>query len=59
MYIYNCLGKYIKYEKLFELVFEQEKRKSLFEYSIISCVIIEREDYYKFKQKKFISRRRK
>ena len=49
-YIYNCLGKYIEYEKLFELEFKREKRNSLFEYSIISCVIIEREDIYKFEQ---------
>ena len=50
IYIYNCLGKYIEYEKLFELELKRAKKYSVFEYSIISAVIIEREDIYKFEQ---------
>ena len=54
LYIYNCLGKYIEYEKLFELEFRRAKNTSIFEYSIISLVIIEREDIYKFEQNRQI-----
>ena len=50
LYIYNCLGKYIEYEKLFELEFKRAKNQSIFEYIIISSAIIEREDIYKFEQ---------
>ena len=48
LYIYNILGKYIDYAKLFELEFERAKRHSLFEYSIISTAIIEREKIDEF-----------
>ena len=50
LYIYNCLGKYIEYSKLFEDEFERAKKESIFEYSIISSVIIEREDIDKFEK---------
>ena len=50
IYIYNCLGKYIEYEILFEKEFELQKKRSLFEYSIVSSVIIEREDIYQFER---------
>ena len=48
LYTYNCLGKYVEYEKLFELEFERAKRESIFEYSIISTAIIDRKNIYKF-----------
>ena len=47
-YIQNCLGKYVEYSKRFEEEFERAKKKSVFEYSIISATIIEREDIDKF-----------
>ena len=43
IYIKNCLGLYTEYMKIFEKEFERAKRESVFEYSIISLVIIERE----------------
>ena len=46
--IYNCLGKYIGYTKLFEKELERAKKESVFEFSIISATIIEREDIDKF-----------
>ena len=48
IYIYNCLGKYIDYAKLFEEEFERAKKESVFEFSIISATIIERDDIDKF-----------
>ena len=47
-YIHNCLGKYVEYAKIFEKEFERAKRDSVFEYSVISLTIIEREDIKKF-----------
>ena len=47
-YIRNCLEKYVEYSKRFEQEFERAKRNSVFEYSIISSAIIEREDIDKF-----------
>ena len=43
-YIHNCLGKYIEYSEKFEEEFERAKKDSVFEYSIISATIIEREN---------------
>ena len=49
-YIRNCLGKYVEYVKQFEQEFERAKRDSVFEYSIISLEIIEREDLINFEK---------
>ena len=49
-YIRNCLGKYVEYVKQFEQEFERAKRESVFEYSIISLEIIEREDLINFEK---------
>ena len=54
LYIYKYLGKYIEYTKLFEQEFERAKKVSIFEYSIISSVIIEREDIDKFEKNRKI-----
>ena len=48
IYIYNFLGKYIEYAKLFEEEFERAKKESVFEFSIISATIIERHDIDEF-----------
>ena len=50
IYIYNYLGKYIEYTKIFEQEFERAKRESVFEFSIISATIIEREDLDEFEE---------
>ena len=50
IYIQNCLGKYVEYAKKFEQEFERAKKNSIFEYSIISLSIIEREDINKFER---------
>ena len=42
------LTNYNEYIKLFEKDFEQRKRESIFEFSIISLVVMEREDFQKF-----------
>ena len=49
-YVKNCLGKYVEYTKQFEKEFERAKRDSVFEYSIISLSIIEREDIQNFEK---------
>ena len=49
-YIQNCLGKYVEYAQRFEEEFERAKRESVFEYSIISSTVIEREDIDKFEE---------
>ena len=51
-YIQNCLGKYNEYGKLFEKELNRAKRYSVFEYSIISSVIIEVENIDKFEKNK-------
>ena len=51
-YIQNCLGKYVEYSKKFEEEFERAKRDSVFEYSIISSAIIERENIEQFKRER-------
>ena len=43
-----CLSKYNKYMKLFNEEFEKAKKESIFEFSVTSLVIIEREDLEKF-----------
>ena len=51
-YIYNCLSKYDNYEKKLQIELERAKRESVFEYSIISSVIIEKknvDEYEKIK----------
>ena len=48
LYIYNYLGKYIEYANLFEKEFARAKKYSLFEYSVISTAIIERENIEAF-----------
>ena len=47
-YIQNCLGKYNDFVKLFENELNRAKRNSVFEYSIISSVIIEVENIDNF-----------
>ena len=57
-YIKNSLLKYNEYIKLFEKDFEVRKRNSIFEFSIISMVIMEREDFKTFKnQRKYCENR--
>ena len=46
--IYNRLLNYNNYIKLFENDFEKRRKESVFEFSIISLVVIEREDFQKF-----------
>ncbi len=46
--IYNRLLNYNQYIKLFESDFEKRRKESIFEFSIISLVVIEREDFQKF-----------
>ena len=50
--IKNRLLKYNEYIKFFEKDFEQIKRNSIFEFSIISLVIMEREDFQIFEKKR-------
>ena len=50
IHIYNCLGKYIEYTKLFQKELERAKKESVFEFSIISATIIEREEVYNFEK---------
>ena len=51
-YIKNCLLNYNEYIKLFTKDFEEKKRNSIFEFSIISLVIMEREDFQKFEKER-------
>ena len=46
------LSNYNDLIKLFNEEFEKAKRESIFEFSVISLVIIEREDFEKFKQER-------
>ena len=46
------LQKYDKYMKFFMKNFEKAKKKSIFEFSVISLVIIEREDFAKFEKER-------
>ena len=46
--IKNRLSKYNKYIKLFNKEFEKSKRQSYLEFSVISLVVIEREDFERF-----------
>ena len=46
--IQNCLGQYMTYYKKFEQEFDRAKKENVFEYSIISAGIIERDDIDKF-----------
>ena len=46
------LSKYNEYIKLFDSEFERAKKESIFEFSAISLVIIERQDFEKFKQER-------
>ena len=46
------LSKYSKYIKFFEKEFEKAKRESIFEFSIISLVIMEREDFETFERER-------
>ena len=48
MYLQNCLGQYIEYSKRFEKELDRAKKESVFEYSIISARVIERDDIIKF-----------
>ena len=50
--IKNRLAKYNEYIKLFEKEFEKTKKESIFEFSIISLVIIEREDFETFENER-------
>ena len=49
-HVQKCLGKYIDYTKIFEKELERAKRSSVFEYSVISLTIIEREDINNFEK---------
>ena len=46
------LNNYNEYMKLFEKDFEQRKRNSIFEFSIISLVVMEREDFQTFEKER-------
>ena len=48
--IKNRLSKYNRYIKLFDEQFEKARKESIFEFSIISLVIIEREDFKSFER---------
>jgi len=48
----NRLMNYNEYIKLFEKDFEKMKKNSIFEFTIISLVIIEREDFQTFENKR-------
>ena len=50
--ISNRLIHYIEYMKQFEKDFEERKRESIFEFSIISIVIMEREDFFSFEKER-------
>ena len=58
LYIYNCLAKYSKYEKRLEIELMRAKKESVFEYSVISLVIIEKQNVDEFeKNRKLCSHR--
>ena len=46
------LSKYNKYMNLFKIEFEKNKRQRIFEFSVISIVIIERQDLEKFEKER-------
>ena len=46
------LSKYNKYMKFFMKEFDETKKKSIFEFSVISLVVIEREDFEKFEKER-------
>ena len=46
------LSKYNKYMKFFNKKFETAKKESIFEFSVISLVIMEREDFEKFERER-------
>ena len=46
------LLNYNEYIKLFEKDFEERKRNSIFEFSIILMIIMEREDFQKFENER-------
>ena len=46
------LSNYNEYIKLFEKDIEEKKRNSIFEFSIISLVVMEREDFQKFEKER-------
>ena len=48
--IQNRLSKYNNINKLFDEEFEKAKKESIFEFSVVSLVIIEREDFEIFKK---------
>ena len=50
--IKNRLSRYNKYIKLFNKEFEKSKRESYLEFSIISLVVIEREDFDTFERER-------
>ena len=50
--IKNCLLNYNEYIKLFSKDFEERKKDNIFEFSIISLVIMEREDFQKFEEER-------
>jgi hypothetical protein len=48
----NRLSSYNKYIKLFDTEFEKAKKESIFEFSIISLVVMEREDFEIFERER-------
>ena len=50
--IKNRLLNYNEYIQIFEKDFEERKRNSIFEFSIISLVIMEREDFQTFEKER-------
>ena len=46
------LSKYNKYIEFFNTKFEKAKKESIFEFEVISLIIIEREDFEKFEQER-------
>ena len=50
--IKNRLSKYVNYVELFNKEFEKSKKESIFEFSVISLVVIEREDFETFEKER-------
>ena len=48
----NCLGSYVPYMKKFETEFEKAKKESVFEYTINSLTIVDRENRLDFENEK-------
>ena len=47
-----CLGKYNNFVKFFEKEFVKSLRQSIFEFTVISMVILDRDDYDIYKKER-------